>query len=237
MKTNKQRFKIIPFTNPTGSKSWRVTGCRRDGKQIRENFSHIKAAQIRQTELMSEYLGSEVETAIQATKLSREQIRIAETAFLRLDDDRELLLAVDHWVAHGKNVTVAESPRIDEAVRAFETWLPTSNLRERTQSNLVIRLRTFANSIPNLKVSDVTSEVIDMFLDKRNVSASTKDNDRRAVSRFFSWCMDRKRRWVAVNPCHAVKVEKSVNRVPEILTVDECESLLQEGVTKELACC
>ena len=47
----------------------------------------------------------------------------------------------------------------------------------------------FANSTGNLRVSDITPEAIDSFLDKRAVSAASKDNDRRAVSRFLGWCM------------------------------------------------
>lgn len=225
---HRERFRIIPFTNATKTQSWRVTGTNREGKQIRENFAELKAAQCRQVELNLEYLQQRTETQIRATTLSDPQLRIAEAAFMRLPVPEEMLLAVDSWLKHGKQNTVAESPRIDEAVTKFKTWLDGSKLRERTRSNLKVRVDLFANSIGNLKVCDVTPEVIDKFLDmRRNVSGSTRDNDRRVVSRFFSWCMDRQRRWTAVNPCRAVKVEKDAEKPPAILPLDDCIAILK----------
>jgi len=55
--TIKQRFKVVPFTNPrTGSISWRVTGRKRDGTRIRENFKDEHSAKCRRVELEAEYL-------------------------------------------------------------------------------------------------------------------------------------------------------------------------------------
>ncbi len=224
----RERFRIIEFRNASGSKSYRVTGTNRQGKQIRENFADQQAAQCRQVELLADWLGRQNdETALRATKLTDTQLRIAESAFVRLNADDEMLLAVDHWLRHGKQNSVEESPRLDEAVSSFRTWLDTSHLRPRTRDNLRVRLNVFAGLVGNLRVCDLTPEIIDSYLDKRNVSPASKDNDRRSISRFFSWCMDRKRRWAANNPCHAVKVEKGKNGEPEILTLPECEKLLR----------
>ena len=66
------------------------------------------------------------------------------------------------------------------------------------------------------------------YLDKRSkVSVATKINDRLAVSRFFSWCMERKRRWTAINPCHAVRLEKDERPPPAVLDIEECGKLLR----------
>jgi integrase len=224
------RFTIQDYTNQaTGSKSFRVSGYKRDGARVRDNFGDLKAAQCRQVELETEYLARETETAIRATKLTDTQLRLAETAYVRLDADNEILLAVDHWLKHGRQNAVAESPRLDDALKAFETWLETATLRERSKSNLRTRVNVFANSTGNLRVSDITPETIDTFLDGRSVSPASKDNDRRAVSRFFSWCMDRKRRWTAVNPCRAVKVDQGEKAPPAVLTVTDCKALLSKA--------
>ena len=150
----RQPFKIQPFSNPrTGSQSWRVTGSKRDGTRVRDNFSEQKAAECRQVELTMEYLARETDTAVRATKLTDTQLRLAETAFTRLDTDQEIMLAVDHWLKHGKEHHVQSTVRIDEAVEQFKEWLtrqPENELSRRSKSNLRLRVNLFANSIGNL---------------------------------------------------------------------------------------
>ena len=52
MKAPKQRFKIIKFINPrTDTTSWRVSGIKRNGERIRENYADPQEAQFRYTEL------------------------------------------------------------------------------------------------------------------------------------------------------------------------------------------
>src|SRR5512139_3501985 len=92
-----QPFRIITFKNASGTESFRVTGHKRDGKRIRENFAELIAAQARQSELTLEWLqNAPPETAARATKLTDDQLRAAEAAFLRIPTPEELLSAVDH---------------------------------------------------------------------------------------------------------------------------------------------
>lgn len=227
--TLRQQFKIQPFANPrTGSQSWRVTGFKRDGTRIRENYADQKEAECRQVALTTEWLTGQRETTVQATKLTETQIKLAEAAFLRLDNDADLMLAIDDWIKHGKQRMVADSPRLDEAFTAYENWLAKEcTLRDLSKKNLRRRVNVFVNSTPNIRVVDITPETIENYLGKRDVSGASKDNDRRAVSSFMSWCMDRKRRWIAVNPCSAVKVDKGEKAPPAILTLEQCETLLR----------
>src|SRR5208337_3109033 len=83
----KRRFKIIPFANPSGQTVWRVSGCKADGSRVRENFSDENSAKCRQIELESEFLQIPAETTIRATKLSEDQLRLAEDAIRRMGDD------------------------------------------------------------------------------------------------------------------------------------------------------
>src|SRR6266436_1696619 len=120
----RRRFSILPFTNATGTQSWRVSGTNRQGKQIRENFADLKFAQCRQIELEAAYFArAQTDSALRATRLSDTQLRIAESAFLQLNADDEMLRAVAHWLRHGKQHSVAESLRLDEAVQRFNAWL------------------------------------------------------------------------------------------------------------------
>jgi integrase len=194
------------------------------------------AAQCRQVELQTEYLSGHSETAIQATKLTPDQCRLAESAFIRLGADLELPLAVEYWLTHGRQTAVAESPQLDDAFKAFCAWLENGcELRDLSRKNLRLRVNVFVNSIPNMRVADVTPETIDTYLSKRAVSPASKDNDRRAASRFFAWCIERPRRWASMNPCREVKIQQREDAPPAILTVKECEALLKAAKPAGLA--
>ncbi len=232
MKTPKARFKILPFTNPrTGTPSWRVTGTRRNGDRIRENFARAKEAQYRFTELEGEFHAANGVAALRATRLTDNQVGVAEAAFKRLERDEDLITAVDHWLRTGKPASVKESPRLDEALKVFTDWLTTTQeLRPMTKDNLRQRVTRFVSNLGNLRVTDVLPEHIEHFLSNRNVSANTKDADRRALSSFFLWCMKGKRHWAVNNPCYAVEIEgfaTADDHEPVVLPVDECRALLQ----------
>jgi len=206
-----------------------VTGNRRDGSRVRETFSEQGKAEVRRTQLEAEFFSRSYEdTAFRATRLNDTQLRIAEISFIRLDDDQDMLTAVNYWLDHGRKQAVIESPWLDEAAEAFFDWVQhTESLRTRTKDKLRIRVNLFRNSVPNLRVADITPEVIDGFFAKREVSALTKIGDRAAISRFFSWCIERPRRWAVANPCREIRLEKKHDQsAPAILSVEDCQKLL-----------
>lgn len=222
-----ERFSLQTFPNRGGTLAWRVSGYMRDGTRIRENFADEQAARCRRIELESEFHAGQTETAMRATKLTHEQVQLAEVAIIKLGDDwLRLLDAVDHWKRSGKTKSNAESPRLDDAVDQYLAWLAASPLRDATKRHWRIRITLFKNTTRNLRVADVTPETIDGFLASRKVSASGKDTDRRAVSRFFSWCIERPRRWTVANPCREVRVDMGEAKPPQVLSVADCEKLL-----------
>jgi integrase len=229
----RDRFQVQPFENKskanptkTVSTSWRVTGIKRDGSRVRANFTSKEAADAEKTNLMIEWLAGHQPAAIRQTRLTDDQLRIAETAFARLNADMEMLPAIEYWLRHGRQVAVAESPRLDEAVQKFKEWLPVSGLRKLSQKSLRIQTEMFSNSTPNLRVADISTDTIQEYLEKRKVSLTTRANGKRALSRFFSWCIQRPRRWCAVNPCRELQLAKSDKTPPAILTVEQCQKLL-----------
>lgn len=207
------RFFLSEFLNTSGTRSFRVGGYKRDGTRIRENFSEEAKARARQIELETEWLKGEATTEVQATKLTREQISLAEAALIRLGPDRycELIPAVEHWLKVDRNAVVTESPPLDEAADKFILWLrQTDTLRPRTKSKLRIRVNLFRNSVANIRVADIGPDLIEKFLSARKqVSTLTKIGDREAISRFFSWCAERPRQWVKSNPCREIRIAKS----------------------------
>lgn len=251
MKAPRNRFRVTEFTNTrTGSKSWRVSGIKRDGSRVRENHLDPKDAQLRQIELEGEFLARQSDSTLRATRLTDTQIHIAEVALSKLDDDADLLRAVDYYLKHGKQHYVAESVRMDEAVKKFKQWLDgegdgTGNghctLREHSRAGLGRRVEIFGNSINNSRVNEINPDTVEDFLNKLRtrqvnpVSAVTCDNYRRDISRFFTWCIQRPRRWTVTNPCKEIRVAKDEQKPPAILTVAQCELLLKEASKKKLA--
>ena len=228
--TRRQRFRVLPFTNESGSTSWRVQGMKRDGVYVRRNFSDLVEAQNYQIELECEYRQRQPDDpTLRQTSLSETQLRTAEAGFAQLAADDDLLPAVSYWLKHGQEHPVVESPRLDEAVEQFNAWLhsPKSELRPRSVANLKCRVRIFANSVPNLRVTDIQPEVIEQYLDKRHLAPESRRNDKKAISRFLSWCKERPRRWVSMNAAKEIVLPKTEKPAPAILTLAECESLLK----------
>lgn len=213
-----------------GPDSYRVTGTKTDGERVRKNFSGAHAeAKAKDEKRALETEAFNGQERLCSTWLTPEQLQGAETAYGKVKTPAELLGAVDYWLDHGKTVAVAKSPRIKKAAMAFEDWLDKSErLRDRTKDNLRVRVTMFALYAGVYNVADVTPEHIQKYLDDRKgVSAETVHNDKRAISRFFSWCKERPRRWLRLNPCHEVKVERGDKPAPAILTVERCEKLLR----------
>ncbi len=151
--------------------------------------------------------------------------------FPRLEKPEHIIQAVDYWNKTGKALAVAESPRLDDAFKEFGEWLPQSGLRSLSQTNLRRRVNVFVNSVANQRVSGFTHDAVQSYLDKRDVSPLSRDNDRRAVSGFFSWCIDRPRRWISANPCREIRIVQTEKAPPAVLTVDQCEKLLRTAET------
>lgn len=208
-----------------------MTGTRRNGVRVRENFAEAADAQYRQTELEAEFHATNGVAALRAPRLTDEQVEAAEAAFKRLERDEDLLIAVDHWLRTGKPSTIKESPRLDEALKANEEWLETTtDLPAIAKNHLRGRVTHFVRNVGNLQVTDVQPDHLENYLAQQKVAANTKDAYCRALSSVFSWCMKGKRHWAINNPCYAVEIKGLMSdddREPVVLAVKECEALLR----------
>lgn len=227
---HRQRFRILSFTNASGTQSYRVQGMNREGKYVRQNFADLTLAQLKQAELEADYYTRKPDdAALRATKLTEAQLRLAETVFLKLDADEDLIIAVDYWKKHGRHRTAqVQAPRLDDALAQFKAWLiETPTLRELTKTNLRRRVSIFANSVGNVPVDAITPEIIERYLAGRKVAPVSRNGDKRALSRFFGWCLQRPRHWLTFNPAREIHVELGQTPTPAILSVKECAALLQ----------
>ena len=233
-------FCITEFKNPSGQTAFRVYGWKVQGNgfdaRVRENFkTHDEAlARKQQLEIQSANLESAARTVV--TRLTPEQVIDAEAALKELDGKASLLNAARYWRQNYR--APVSNVRLLDALTQFLAWLDGNDcqLRSHSKKNLRNRVSAFVNSMPGTRVSDVTPDMIDAYLSNRAVSPKSKDNDRRAVSRFFAWCMDgegaaSKRRWTTANPCHREKAKRQTSeQAPTILSLEQCKALMQAAV-------
>jgi len=232
--TDGSRFRLVPFTNRGGTASFRVLGWTRTRVRIRENFPDRQTAKIRQLELEAEYHAAKPVEVPRITVLTAAHLRAAETAYSMLGSDatpEELIRGVGFWMSHGQNLVGDEgAPSLDDAQADFGKWLATeSGLRPKTQTGLRHALRQLVRSLGNQRLGDLTGDTIHAHLASRPISRLAKDNERRGLSRFFSWCMERPRQWLRVNPCATVRTRRKHEETPPpaILTVAQVETLLR----------
>lgn len=136
---------------------------------------------------------------------------------------------MEYWEQTGRrqNASTEHAARVtlDDAVTKFEAYLEGAvDLREATRGNLKYRAKMFANEVRNLLLADVPPERIEAWLDGRRspaapgakgglgkpmpVSPVTKENDRRALARFFRWCSERPQRFIVSNLVPGIRVAK-----------------------------
>lgn len=230
----KPRFVLEPHTYPTGSTVWQVRGRSPDGKRIREFFRDKAKASVRRNELENEwhFRGEPVES-LRPTVLSTLHLGVAEDAFRRLTDPHELKAAVDLYLRSKAPISgPREIPDLDGAWEQFQAWLddPATDeyLRPKTKSGLRNSVGIFVATLGNRPLAQVTPELVKATIEKRWTDPTSRDDVRRTVSRFFSFCIELPRLWLPSNPAwgKVLKFRKPRRGVPEIFTLAECARLL-----------
>jgi len=244
-------FKVQEFLNPSGQTAYRVYGWRIEGRgfkaRVRENFKTHDEALARRQQLEIEAANLETAARPVVTRLTQEQAAVAEAAFKELESKfpgcpAALLGEGIRYYLDNYKEPVSDKA-LSDAFNEFRAWLDGARceLRPHSKKNLRIRVGPFANAMPGRRVADVTPDMIDDYLSKRDVSPKSRDNDRRAISGFFAWCMGYEggearsnRRWTEANPCHREKRKRQKNgERPPILTVDQCKALLEAAENHE----
>lgn len=252
--TTESRFKILPFINKlTGSQSWRVTGTKRGGERIRENFAREQDARNKQVELEAEFLQGQTETMLRSTKLSEPQVRVAEAIFALLPDPEQVrdrfMRFLSNGLATSPAMATGAAPLIDDAFKDFEKWLdgePDASgnnickLREPSRLALRSRVGAFKSGIGKVRLDEITPDMIENFLGNlknagNKLTARTVINYKLNISRFFTWCIARPRKWVAMNPCKEIKLERDEKEAIQILSVEQVEKLLRAAEAGKLA--
>jgi len=114
----KDRYGIVPFTNPNGNVVHRVLGRTPDGKQVRENFKSFAEAVARKQALELEALGIQQSVSLKTTRLTDEELAQAESAFKKLQGTGHTLqYAIDWLLLHWRPPST--SPTVEAGYEKF----------------------------------------------------------------------------------------------------------------------
>lgn len=219
----REAFKLSQFTNPSRQIVWRVSGTKKDGTRVRENFKTEAEAETRKGNLAREDLNMPA-VPMMPTTLTAPQLEIAKIAFDRLGE-RSLLGALDFYFENYKPAEVETT--LGQAVEKFLADKARENRRERTMQNLKSRLDSLVAHFPAAKrVSEVLPGQVKEFLyrdaDRSPISVR---NDFLVVRPFFKWCVVEK--FSALNPAANIGKIKFDVPPPAALSVEDVKKLLQ----------
>jgi integrase len=118
------------------------------------------------------------------------------------------------------------SKLVPDAVAAFIVACPSESID--TTRDRRSRLNRFAKDHADLFVSDLTTDVVQTWLDTLRdllgLQSQTRDNYRRALSPFFQFC--RRKKWRSDNPMDGVEPIRSPKKEPVYFTAEEVRKIL-----------
>jgi ribosomal protein S6 len=194
-----------------------------NGRRIRKNFKSEQEAigEKHRLEVFSANAIDPIRPAV--TRLTPAQIADAETAFARIGD-RPLSTAID-WFLTTYTAPLAEKLLAD-AVTAFLADR-TKHVRKMVLRDYKSTLEAFKTTFPGKFVHEITTDRVMEFLDAREVGNKRRNNLRGDLHAFFNFCRILPRRWTKDNPVEPVPTFKVRRGLPEIITVEQCEKLME----------
>lgn len=214
-----RRFKITPFTNPSGATAFRVTGRRPDGERVRENFKTRADAETRQAELEIEIVNSSV--GLKPTRLTDVQLAEAEAAFQELGD-KSLLQAVRYYLANYREEHTSAS--LTDAVTRYLTEKRSQNRRKATISELESITELLTKHYGAKQVHEVNADDLTALIFVKELKPRTQKHRRTKFGQFFNWAV--KRRYCVRNPVSLIDVPMIDDTDPEAYGVSEVRALL-----------
>ena len=219
----KHRFHVVEFINPSGEAAFRVAGYLPSGARVRENFKTQEEAIGRRAELDIEAANIITTTAtrMKATRLTDEEIKIAERVFPRVGE-HSLDFILEYFLKNYR-----EPVRQSTVQGAFDLFIADrekQNRRPDTLRNLRGRIGMFSRLHGAKHVAEITHDDCRDFVFRKGTSPRNQINDRLAVSNFLNWCV--RRQFATVNHMEAVDKPAVDSHEPSVLSLSECRKLL-----------
>lgn len=208
-----------------------MTGCRADGKQIRQNFKTMGEATVRQHYLELERQGiPQPSASMVSTRLTADQIADAESALHRLAGKpltagKTLTAAVDFYQANYREPLV-KIPLVDAFAR-FIKEKKAANKRPATLQNLSYRIGRLCKDHAEKMASDILKLDIEAFINQPGKGLYARVSDRSVLTGFFRWCV--KNQFCQNNPVEYIEKIKVDDSEPAILSLPDVRKLVGEA--------
>lgn len=229
------RFKVVNSTNRHGNSIYMVSGYLLGGKRVREQFQDLAAAKARCNELESQHVVHGHGATLRLTRLFPEELAAAERGFTMVDSVAEFECAMNYWVRFGKAAHgTGQLPELRDAAEQYYVWLESgeTGVRDVTRYGYKKAIQRFVEAAGDLNLGELSSDAIADILNRQWPDSPTSRHVHRlAVSRFCSWCMDRPRRWLKINPASGKLIKTKPGHVlnekePEIFSLREVMRIL-----------
>lgn len=194
-------FRVIDFTNPSGTRCFRVTG-RLNGERVRRNYQTRDRAEAARCVLEAQRLDSASRVRTAVTRLSDAQLQAAETAFALLGENPALGLVehVRHSLAHH-----ARSRASMPLAAAIDGYLELKRKEKERGALSVAALWAIERAmqrvrlrLPHRLLRDIDRADILPLLDHGQPSLKTYNNRRSLLLNFFKYAV--REGWAQQNP-------------------------------------
>ena len=232
----KSKFKVTPFTNPSGEKVWKLSGTL-NGKRIRENYRTRAEAISKRQEYEIERINGQSEGQTVWTTLTHDQNQDAIAAvnmLKRAKFNKSLTFAVNYLIEHYR-----EAEHAVEVETVVESYLDERSIDE-TRKLITLRqykaikaeMNTFKAVFAERTIDTVNSEELKEYLEgklpnaRHAASLKTWNNRRGFLSTFFKYSLLKKH--VAADPVVYVpqfKIQKA-RGTAETLTAKKAQEFM-----------
>jgi integrase len=182
----KRRLKLKPTLKPYSHRSykWAVYYQGPDGQRARRKFHQKNAAAefLADKQVEAENLGNRIASAL-GDDLKREAYDAQE---LLKPYGKSLIDAARFYRAHLE--ATAKSESLGQAKAEFVAAMEKAGKSARYVGELKHRVDLFTRSQPDRLCAEVSTREIAQWLSAAQVSNTTRNNNRRVLSTFFSWC-------------------------------------------------
>jgi site-specific recombinase XerD len=225
----------IRQTERHGKAVWELDTGLIDGKRRRLFFKKRKAAGLKMEEMRSDFDSAGRRWTSTASNAKARIIGILD------EIDAKGLTLEQVWDAYrsGKVSRTATKKRLAEAIDEVLEAKKAANRRPAYLAELGRYLRVFARGRESMTVGEFGVLEIEAWFGTRNESPGTRAGNVGKLSALFDHCW--RRGYISENPCLRVEKPHIEIGVPEILSVDQCDRLMQavlqtdKGLIPELA--
>jgi integrase len=124
-------------------------------------------------------------------------------------------------------IAYRNAPPLADIVKRMVEDAERNDRRDRTIGEIRWRLETFAEDFPDRRLSEITVEEIEEWLDEEDWSARSRINYLTKISQLYNYALRHK--WVDANVAERIERPTAEDKEPGIFTIAQAENLLRHA--------